>query len=147
VFYFRFVSQFLSPVARSSFCIALAHVAIRNRGTLGGSLSLADPAAELPACMVALNATLVVAGRTGERRVGREDRIDHPLLLGGLPRLFAERFERAVEKYRRSLQKIAAMSPKEKADVLLTDAHVGGHLEVARALLTYLRAYLEGDDR
>jgi carbon-monoxide dehydrogenase medium subunit len=35
----------------------VAHPAIRNRGTLGGSLAHADPASELPACMVALNAT------------------------------------------------------------------------------------------
>jgi carbon-monoxide dehydrogenase medium subunit len=47
----------------------LAHVAIRNRGTIGGSLALADPAAELPACMVALDATIVLASRAGERRV------------------------------------------------------------------------------
>ncbi len=48
----------------------VAHAAIRNRGTLGGSLSLADPAAELPACMLALDATLVVASAArGERRI------------------------------------------------------------------------------
>jgi len=47
----------------------IAHPAIRNRGTIGGSLSFADPAAELPACMVALNATFVLQGRAGERRV------------------------------------------------------------------------------
>ena len=40
----------------------VAHPAIRNRGTLGGSLAHADPASELPACMVALGATIVVAG-------------------------------------------------------------------------------------
>lgn len=50
----------------------VAHVAIRNRGTIGGSLSLADPAAELPACMLALDATIVLASRTGERRVRAE---------------------------------------------------------------------------
>ena len=50
----------------------VAHAAIRNRGTLGGSLSLADPAAELPACMVALDAAIVLASRTGERRVRAE---------------------------------------------------------------------------
>ena len=33
----------------------IAHPAIRNRGTIGGSLALADPAAELPACVVALD--------------------------------------------------------------------------------------------
>jgi carbon-monoxide dehydrogenase medium subunit len=47
----------------------IAHPAIRNRGTLGGSLALADPAAELPACAVALEATLIAASRKGERRV------------------------------------------------------------------------------
>jgi carbon-monoxide dehydrogenase medium subunit len=51
----------------------VAHPAIRNRGTLGGSLAHADPASELPACMVALNATIVVRGRAGERRVAAGD--------------------------------------------------------------------------
>ena len=51
----------------------VAHPAIRNRGTLGGSLAHADPASELPACMVALNATIIVRGRAGERRIGAED--------------------------------------------------------------------------
>jgi aerobic carbon-monoxide dehydrogenase medium subunit len=47
----------------------IAHPAIRNRGTLGGSLALADPAAEYPACALALNATLILNHRKGERRV------------------------------------------------------------------------------
>ena len=47
----------------------VAHPAIRNRGTLGGSLAHADPASEFPACMLALDATLVVRGRDGERRI------------------------------------------------------------------------------
>ena len=47
----------------------IAHPAIRNRGTLGGSLALADPAAEYPACAVALQATVVVQGRDGERLI------------------------------------------------------------------------------
>jgi len=51
----------------------VAHAAIRNRGTLGGSLALADPAAEYPACAVALQAQIVVTGRKGERRVKAED--------------------------------------------------------------------------
>ena len=50
----------------------VAHAAIRNRGTIGGSLALADPAAEYPACAVALNATLVISGKGGERRVTAE---------------------------------------------------------------------------
>jgi carbon-monoxide dehydrogenase medium subunit len=50
----------------------VAHAAIRNRGTIGGSLALADPAAEYPACAVALNANLVISGRNGERKVTAE---------------------------------------------------------------------------
>lgn len=47
----------------------VAHAAIRNRGTIGGSLALADPAAEYPACAVALDAQLVLRSGKGERRV------------------------------------------------------------------------------
>src|SRR6202158_5632657 len=47
----------------------VAHPAIRNKGTIGGSLAHADPASELPACMVALDATIVISGQIGERRV------------------------------------------------------------------------------
>ncbi|KJC55076.1 molybdopterin dehydrogenase [Bradyrhizobium sp. LTSPM299] len=47
----------------------VAHPAIRNRGTIGGSLAHADPASELPACMVTLDATIVVRGPGGERRI------------------------------------------------------------------------------
>jgi aerobic carbon-monoxide dehydrogenase medium subunit len=51
----------------------IAHPAIRNRGTLGGSLALADPAAEYPACALALDATIVILGKEGERRVKAVD--------------------------------------------------------------------------
>ena len=51
----------------------IAHPAIRNRGTLGGSLAHADPASELPACMLALNATIVIRSPSGERRMAAED--------------------------------------------------------------------------
>ena len=46
----------------------IAHAAIRNRGTLGGSLALADPAAEYPACAVALDAVFIILSSQGERR-------------------------------------------------------------------------------
>jgi aerobic carbon-monoxide dehydrogenase medium subunit len=51
----------------------VAHPAIRNRGTLGGSLAHADPASELPACMLVLNATVIVRGQAGERRIAAGD--------------------------------------------------------------------------
>ncbi|WP_213771524.1 xanthine dehydrogenase family protein subunit M [Bradyrhizobium sp. dw_78] len=51
----------------------VAHPAIRNRGTIGGSLAHADPASELPACMLALKATIIVRGQPGERRIAAGD--------------------------------------------------------------------------
>jgi aerobic carbon-monoxide dehydrogenase medium subunit len=51
----------------------VAHPAIRNKGTIGGSLAHADPASELPACMIALDATMVIRGQTGERRLAARD--------------------------------------------------------------------------
>jgi carbon-monoxide dehydrogenase medium subunit len=50
----------------------VAHPAIRNRGTIGGSLAHADPASELPACVIALGAAIVVRGPKGERRIAAE---------------------------------------------------------------------------
>jgi carbon-monoxide dehydrogenase medium subunit len=47
----------------------IAHPAIRNRGTIGGSLAHADPAAELPACMLALEAEMEIASAAGMRTV------------------------------------------------------------------------------
>src|SRR5262245_1856530 len=51
----------------------VGHPAIRTRGTVGGSLVLADPAAELPACAVALGATIRVASRRGPRKIAAAD--------------------------------------------------------------------------
>ena len=47
----------------------VGHPAIRHRGTLGGSVAHADPAAELPAALVALDAELVLHGRRGARTI------------------------------------------------------------------------------
>jgi carbon-monoxide dehydrogenase medium subunit len=51
----------------------IAHPAIRNRGTFGGSLAFADPAAELPACAVALGARMVLQSARGRRTVPAAD--------------------------------------------------------------------------
>lgn len=50
----------------------VAHRPIRNRGTIGGNLAHADPASELPAVMLALDAEMVLRSQTGERRVPAE---------------------------------------------------------------------------
>ncbi len=51
----------------------IAHRAIRNSGTWGGSIAYADPAAEWPACLLALGGTVVVQGPRGERRIAADD--------------------------------------------------------------------------
>lgn len=51
----------------------VAHPAIRNRGTFGGSVALADPAAEMPACVLAYNATIIASGPNGQRRMGADE--------------------------------------------------------------------------
>lgn len=51
----------------------IAHPQIRSRGTLGGSLAHADPSAELPAVMIALDATFVLKSSAGERRLTATD--------------------------------------------------------------------------
>jgi carbon-monoxide dehydrogenase medium subunit len=63
-----------SEVARHAPLIAAAlphigHPAIRNRGTIGGSIAFADPAAELPACLVALEGEIDVTGPQGQRTI------------------------------------------------------------------------------
>lgn len=59
------------PLLATAIC-EVAHTAVRNRGTFGGSIALADPAAELPACCLAYDAVIVVAGPSGERRIDAE---------------------------------------------------------------------------
>lgn len=61
-------------VLRHARLIALAmphvgHRAIRTRGTMGGSVALADPAAELPACLLALDAVIRVTGPATQREI------------------------------------------------------------------------------
>jgi carbon-monoxide dehydrogenase medium subunit len=64
----------------------VGHRAIRNRGTVGGSLAHADPAAELPAAALALDATLVAAGPGGRRRIAARDFFKGPLTTALEPR-------------------------------------------------------------
>jgi aerobic carbon-monoxide dehydrogenase medium subunit len=70
----EYVAEESATIAESVPLLAAAlpligHEAIRSRGTVGGSLAHADPAAELPAVARALNAEFVVRGPSGERVV------------------------------------------------------------------------------
>ncbi len=51
----------------------IAHRAIRNLGTLGGSIAYADPAAEWPTCLLALDGVVIAKSATGERRIRSDD--------------------------------------------------------------------------
>lgn len=51
----------------------IGHPAIRNRGTVGGSVAFSDPAAELPACLLALGGEVEIAGPKGRRTVKADD--------------------------------------------------------------------------
>jgi len=67
-----------ADIARHAPLIALAmphigHPAIRNRGTIGGSLAFADPAAELPACLLALGGEVEIEGPQGARTVAADE--------------------------------------------------------------------------
>lgn len=71
-----------SPLIKASLTLltdAVAHVAhhaIRNRGTIGGSLALADPSAETPATCLALGASIVARSASGEREIAADDFFD-----------------------------------------------------------------------
>jgi aerobic carbon-monoxide dehydrogenase medium subunit len=58
----------------------VAHYHIRNRGTAGGSLAHADPAAEMPGIVVTCEAEIVVIGQSGERIIAAEDFFQGPLM-------------------------------------------------------------------
>ena len=51
----------------------IGHATIRNRGTLGGSIAFADPAAELPACLLALDGEVDATGPKGKRTIKAAD--------------------------------------------------------------------------
>lgn len=57
----------------------VGHVTIRNRGTIGGSLTHADPAAELPVALLALDGEVVAEGAGGTRTIGANDLFVGPM--------------------------------------------------------------------
>jgi carbon-monoxide dehydrogenase medium subunit len=63
----------------------IGHWAIRNRGTVGGSVAHADPAAEWPAVLMALDAHVHVRGREGERAVSLAELVVGPLTVNLAP--------------------------------------------------------------
>jgi carbon-monoxide dehydrogenase medium subunit len=87
----------------------IGHEAIRNRGTIGGSLAHADPAAELPAVARALDAEFVVRGPSGERVVPAAEWFEGYLTTSRLPDelLVQVRFPAAARGTGTSFQEVA----------------------------------------
>lgn len=89
----------------------IGHVAVRNRGTFGGSIALADPAAELPACVLALNANIITESTSGRRSISAnqyfkglfetEQRPDELLVEVRIPRRRPDQFFAFIELSRR----------------------------------------------
>ena len=80
----------------------IAHPAIRNRGTIGGSIAFADPAAELPACLLALDGEVEIAGPQAGKRTVKADDFFKGLFETALgPRRRADRDPRAGGDARR----------------------------------------------
>ncbi|MDP1908119.1 MAG: xanthine dehydrogenase family protein subunit M [Hyphomicrobium sp.] len=65
------IAQYAPLIARAMPFIG--HAAVRNRGTLGGSIAFADPAAELPACLLALDGEVTAQGPKGRRSIKAGD--------------------------------------------------------------------------
>src|SRR4051812_47633229 len=87
----------------------IAHPAIRNRGTIGGSLAYADPAAELPACLVALDGEVDITGPHGKRAIKAEDFFKglFETALGSQDVLSAVRFPAAAAETRIGFAELA----------------------------------------
>ncbi len=63
----------------------VAHYQIRNRGTVGGSIAHADPAAEMPGIVVTCEARMTVVGKAGSRVIEAKDFFEGPLMTKLLP--------------------------------------------------------------
>ena len=135
----------------------IAHRAIRNLGTFGGALAYADPAAEWPACVVALDGTLVLLGASGERRVAaadffqglfstalREDELlvacELPLIASGQRHHFSELARRHGDYAIAGLAACATVQGSQLSDVRLAFLSLGDRPVRARAAEAVLAA-------
>ncbi|MDI3269123.1 MAG: xanthine dehydrogenase family protein subunit M [Bacillota bacterium] len=113
---------------------------VRNRGTVGGNLAGADPASDLPAVALALEARLMVEGPQGAKEIPMEDFILGPLLtaLGPDEVVRAVRFPIPAETWKGAYAKFehpaSGYAAAGAAVVLLLDE--GGTIKEARVAIT-----------
>ena len=128
----------------------IAHPAIRNRGTFGGSIARADPAAELPACLCALGATIEIAGNKGRRVVSAIDffrdlyetdladdelltAVEIPTLADGYKSAFEELARRHGDYAMRGLAAHGLIDGDKVSDLRLAFFAVGGTPVLAKS--------------
>ena len=121
----------------------ISYRAVRNFGTMGGSLALADPAADWPACLMALGALVTIVGPDGNRTVTVPELIEGPyttILAPGevitsieVPRLPAEarwgysKFARKSGAFANSLS-VAVIGGGNKARVVIAGSSTSSSL-------------------
>jgi carbon-monoxide dehydrogenase medium subunit len=140
----------------------IAHPAIRNTGTIGGSLALADPAAEWPACCVALDAQFAIAGKRGTRKVAARDffrglyatalrpnevltRIEVPIPGADYRSAFVELAQRRGDYAIVGLAALAKSSGGKLSDVRLAYLGVGAAPVLARKAMAAMEGKRAGD--
>ena len=104
----------------------IAHPAIRNRGTFGGSVALADPAAELPACLCALEAVIEIAGQNGFRKVSAVDFFIYQTDLAHDELLTAVEVPVLAEGYRSAFEELARRHGDYAMAGIAVHAHIDG---------------------
>jgi hypothetical protein len=122
----------------------IGHEAIRSRGTLGGSMAHADPAAELPAVARALDAEFVVRSQSGERVIPAVERFegypgDPPCLPPGQP--FPQRVPQLPATPRRRWSRAPARRSRP------VERHGGIHLRHASIIAAQRTARQRPDRR
>lgn len=117
----------------------VAHLAIRNRGTHCGSLALADPAAEMPACAVALDATLTLASKSGRRSIKAGDYFlgpyDTPRKAGEI--LMEVRYPAPLPEMRTAFGEIAVRHGDFPQVGVAAIAHMAGGVVAELRLVTF----------
>lgn len=134
---------------------AVAHPAVRNRGTFGGSVALADPAAELPACISTLQAEIEIASGSGRRKVAAESfyqalydtdlepnelitAVEIPLIQPGYRSAFDELTRRHGDYAMAGVAAHAHMDGARISDLRLVFFAVGGTPVIARSAMQML---------
>ena len=117
----------------------VAHVAIRNRGTIGGSLALADPAAEYPAVALACGATLKLRSVRGERMVYASDYFQglYQTALDSDEILCSVRFPVAGPDERFAFQELARRHGDYAMAGLAARAHIGSDGRIRQMHLAF----------